>query len=181
MVMRVSHTRIVVIAAVMCLVAIAFETWRVLQIRSWNRLIENGQAVLAQDRSPRDVRFAGAYWLAKQGEFVSALTRYRQLAGDKHGPTHNAALLNEGNLLLREALRVRAVEDVERAGPLLEMAKESYRELLRADPEDWDAKYNLELALRFAPEPDEDASETLPPPIGASRQAPTRGESLGLP
>ena len=181
MVMRVTRTRIVIIAAVMCLVAMAFETWRVLEICSWNQLIESGQAIIAEERPPLQVRFAQAYLLAKRGEVLRALTLYRQLASDSRGPSRSAALLNEGNLLLREGLRVRAVEDAERAGPLLELAKESYRDLLRADPEDWDAKYNLELTLRFAPEPDEDASETLPPPIGAPRQTRTRGESPGLP
>ena len=36
--------------------------------------------------------------------------------------------------------------------PLIELAKQSYRDLLREDPNDWDARYNLERALWLAPE-----------------------------
>ena len=179
--MSVPHKRIVVFAAVLLLVATAVETSRVLQIRSVNQQIESGQTAQVQDRSPPELRFAAAYRLAESGEVLPALSRYRQLAGDTQGRVRAAALLNEGNLLLREALRVRALEDAEKSGPLLEMAKESYRELLQVEPGDWDAKYNLELALRLAPEPDDDTSETLPPPLGAPRQAPARGASPVLP
>jgi mxaK protein len=35
---------------------------------------------------------------------------------------------------------------------MLEQAKERYRELLRIDAGDWDARYNLERALWLAPE-----------------------------
>jgi hypothetical protein len=31
---------------------------------------------------------------------------------------------------------------------LVELAKQRYRDLLRAEPQDWDARYNLERALR---------------------------------
>ena len=38
------------------------------------------------------------------------------------------------------------------AQALVELAKQRYRDLLRADPGDWDARYNLERALWLAPE-----------------------------
>ena len=48
--------------------------------------------------------------------------------------------------------------------PLIELAKESFRELLRIDSSDWDAKYNLELAIRLSPEAaDEEVEETVTP------------------
>jgi mxaK protein len=66
-----------------------------------------------------------------------------------------AALFDLANLSLREA----AGDDARgplRSLPLIETAKARYRDLLRDDPADWDARYNLERALRLAPEsPDE--------------------------
>jgi len=44
-----------------------------------------------------------------------------------------------------------------RSLPLLEQAKQRYRQLLRVSPGDWDARYNLERALWFAPEASEGA------------------------
>ena len=42
--------------------------------------------------------------------------------------------------------------DAVRSLPLIEQAKARYRALLRIAPDDWDARYNLERALRVAPE-----------------------------
>ena len=53
---------------------------------------------------------------------------------------------------MREADRIVAQSDWVRARPLLELAKATYREALRLDPGRWDARYNLERALRAAPE-----------------------------
>ena len=47
--------------------------------------------------------------------------------------------------------------------PLVELAKQSYRDLLRETPGDWDARYNLERALYLAPESEEDAAADEPP------------------
>jgi mxaK protein len=63
---------------------------------------------------------------------------------------------NLANLYLRRALQYRDSGADDLALPLVELAKEYYRELLRADSQDWSARYNLELALRVAPETDLD-------------------------
>ena len=48
--------------------------------------------------------------------------------------------------------------------PLIELAKQSYRDLLRETPADWDARYNLERALYLSPETQEDVAADGPPP-----------------
>jgi mxaK protein len=53
--------------------------------------------------------------------------------------------------------------------------------LLGQDNSDWDAKYNLERALRLAPEAEEEIEAMAAPP-GAERAITTmRGFTLGLP
>jgi mxaK protein len=52
---------------------------------------------------------------------------------------------------MRQALKD-GPDAVLRALPLIELAKQSYRGSLRLNPEDWDARYNLERALWLAPE-----------------------------
>ena len=44
--------------------------------------------------------------------------------------------------------------DHDLAMPLIELAKQNYTEVLRANSGHWDAKFNLELALVLAPELD---------------------------
>jgi mxaK protein len=48
--------------------------------------------------------------------------------------------------------------------PLVELAKQNYRDLLRDDPNQWDARYNLESALRLAPDTDTSDEADSPPP-----------------
>ena len=78
---------------------------------------------------------------------------------------------------------VRAGTQPGQAIALIELAKELYRDVLRADPQHWDARYNLDRAQRLLPDPDE-APEAAPPDThrDAERAATTmRGYSPGLP
>ena len=66
------------------------------------------------------------------------------------------ALFDLANMNLREA----AGDDARgplRSRPLIELAKTRYRDLLRDDPADLGARYNLERTLRLAPETADEA------------------------
>ncbi len=139
--------------------------------------------VAASERNdlPAQVQFAQAYALAAGGAHEPALNRYRTLQA--HAQLGQAAHYNSANLLLRQALVVRAGTQPGQAIALIELAKELYRDVLRADPQHWDARYNLDRAQRLLPDPDE-ALEAAPPDThrNAERSATTmRGYSPGLP
>jgi mxaK protein len=66
--------------------------------------------------------------------------------------------------------------------PLIELAKETYREVLRHDPGQWNARYNLERAQRLLPDAEEGDGGPPDVPRNAERAATTmRGYSPGLP
>lgn len=112
-----------------------------------------------------EARFAHALALARSGGYEAALAAHKALVQQEQGTLRTAALYNLGNLHLRQALRngpARAAESL----PLVELAKQGYRDALRADPGDWDARYNLERALALAPEIDAQAGEDNEPPLG---------------
>lgn len=69
---------------------------------------------------------------------------------------------NLANALMVMALQpdMRGHED--RALTLLELSKQRYREVLQQTPDDWDARYNLERALRLAPENEPPAEAEKP-------------------
>lgn len=109
----------------------------------------------ARDNAPRAVQLAQAMALSAAGQYAAAGRRFDALIED--GPRDaigRAALFDLGNMYLREGAgeTVSAV----RSPPMIEQAKARYRALLRAAPDDWDARYNLERALRLAPETQED-------------------------
>jgi mxaK protein len=60
---------------------------------------------------------------------------------------------------------------------MIEFAKQSYRNLLRDDPAAWDARYNLEYALRLAPELEESATTEQGPPPDSERTTSTISSS----
>ena len=66
-----------------------------------------------------------------------------------------AALFNLGNAYLRTGIRLTGQGDGSERAAMLELAKQRYRDLLRLRPDDWEARYNLERALRLAPEDSE--------------------------
>lgn len=61
------------------------------------------------------------------------------------------AQFNLANAYLREALKS-GIQTSSQSLPLVELAKQRYRDLLIEAPEHWSARYNLERALRMAPE-----------------------------
>lgn len=130
--------------------------------------------------APPESHFALAYALAASGANDIALKRYGALHGDS--PLGLAARYNSANLLLRQGLAHRARGQDGQALALIELAKEGYREVLRRNPGDWPARYNLERAQRAVA--DSDAADEAPPDVkrSAERAATTmRGYSPGLP
>jgi Ca-activated chloride channel family protein len=117
------------------------------------------------------------------GDFDAALQGYeevQELAPERAEPFYNSANVryrNSEHDLAQEDLQqalLTADDDLTRATLFnqgnsffeteeLDQAVESYKEVLRMDPDDQDAKYNLELALRQqeqGQEPDQEPQET---------------------
>ncbi|MGA2552135.1 MAG: hypothetical protein ABSF50_18470 [Burkholderiaceae bacterium] len=133
------------------------------------------------DSAPPEAKLARAAGLAQQGRFDEAAKAYKPLASAGRGDIRQIALYDLGNLYLREALK-NGPNEATRSLPLVELAKQSYRDLLRAQPNDWDARYNLERALWLSPEANSATSGENEPPGPRERTVTTlQAESLELP
>lgn len=160
--------------------AAARDAWQVAQAERLNAQIVAGSLPPEDAQSPVELRFAHAYALAASGASEAALNRYGALHGDT--PVGQAARYNGANLLMRQGIAMRAGAQPGQALALIELAKESYREVLRHDPEDWAARYNLERAQRLVADPEEVDDEPPEARRSAERAATTmRGYSPGLP
>lgn len=175
-----------VLAALLLVAAAAsVDAWRLLRAQQVNDQIQAlatsaPPTGTATGSPPLELRFAQAYAQAASGAHDAALNRYRALQGST--PIGQAARYNSANLLVAQARVVRESSQPGQAIALLELAKEHYRDVLRDDPYDWDARYNLERTQRLLPDADD---EELAPPDQApnrERAATTmRGYSPGLP
>lgn len=173
-------TRAAWAAVALLAAAVATDTvllWRAHQV---NAQIASGTLPPDAPGQPPELRFAQAHAQAASGALEPALNRYRALQQD--GAVGQAARYNAANLLVRQALEVQATSQPGQAIALLELAKESYRELLRRDPGDWDARYNLERAQRLLPDPEAAEETAAEGPRERERAATTmRAYSPGLP
>ena len=151
--------------------------WRLTQI---NRALTDGQTAADDAARVPELQFAAAFALSASGADAAAVDRYRALHG--HPALGPAARYNSANALLRQAMRLRDGERFGLALPLIELAKETYRDVLREDPDHWPARYNLERAQRLVPDPDPADDDPVEAPRSAERAATTmRGYAPGLP
>ncbi len=149
-------------AAALLVAVVAYTGLRLMQAERVNQAIARAAVPAAADGDVPEARFAQALALGAAGRYEPALRAHKALVLAEREPLREAALYNLGNLHLREALKPgHATPDT--TSPLVELAKQSYRDALRADPHDWDARYNLERALQLAPEVDADAGDVGDP------------------
>lgn len=97
-------------------------------------------------------REAAAHAALLAGQHQEARLIYGRLERSADRARRVAALYNGGNTYLAQATALDLEAEADRAVPLLELAKRSYREALALDPAHWDARYNLERALRLLPD-----------------------------
>jgi mxaK protein len=160
----------------------ALATVQVVQLVRSNRI--NSAIASAQttnlDADVPEAQFARALALAQAGKSDAALKIYKPLTRSKRADIRRAALYNTGNVYMREATRRNADQGFESL-PLLELAKQAYRDELREHPDDWDARYNLERAIWLAPEFEFEGDESDAPLKEHRVMTTLRGEVVNLP
>lgn len=161
--MRRAHGHLVFGAVVIALgLLTGGQILRLLHAREVNAAIERNRAdASAMSHGVLEGRLTRAVALSKE-DYDGALAAYKAVIQSGREDLRRIALYDLGNLHFKQALQV-GLTDEEHSLPLIELAKQSYRDELRRDPGDWDARYNLERALRLAPEEDEDSEDTGPP------------------
>lgn len=174
---RTVHALFGVVAAVCAAAAITYGV-RLHRANQINEAIANSSRVNRSEVP--EAQLAEALALAKAGKFNAAVKAYKALL-DAPDEVRLAALYDLGNLNMREALK-NGQGEAQRALPLIELAKQSYRDDLRVNPGDWDARYNLERALWIAPEYDDPLLQRNQAPVHSEQATSTvQGAKIDLP
>ena len=153
------------------------------------RANRNIQALVSQHEVPIDVRRASPQEiLARINESVrrdhieDAQAALSTAAGSLPPEVRGAALYNIANartILAGEAVRK---GDLDGAAALINLAKSEYRLALKLYPENWDARYNIDVAMRVVRDlPQADNPETTSPDAPKKLWTDLPGVPKGLP
>ena len=96
--------------------------------------------------------FARAYAAHQGGAYQEARSHYSELERSHDAELRVTAQFNIANTYLEQAIGIDMKADADRALPLIELAKLSYRDVLQADSEHWDARHNLQRTLLLSPD-----------------------------
>ncbi|NOT84294.1 MAG: MxaK protein [Methylococcaceae bacterium] len=101
-----------------------------------------------------ELRLARAAYLKKLQRYDEALTTLGTILEQGDNAFRAKVRYNIGNIYLEQAMAEVEATHTSAAMPLVGLAKQAYRQALTLDSTFWDAKYNLEVAMRLLPEMD---------------------------
>jgi mxaK protein len=107
---------------------------------------------------------ARAAFLLRRGRIDEAQPLLDQALVRGDVVTRGRMLYNMANARMRAAIAAIEKGDYDKAVPMVMLAKAEYRNALRIDAANWDAKYNLDIAMRLV--------RDLPQAVGEDEQKP---------
>lgn len=101
------------------------------------------------DDASGELLFARAHYLLARDRIDEAQTLVGRIV-ERGGPAVAAKFHYDlGNARARRAVGAVEASQINKAIPEVRLAKDAYRAALRADPELWDARYNLDVVMRL--------------------------------
>lgn len=125
-----------------------------------------------------EVRLARAQYFKERKRYDEALATLNLIVNQGDAALQAKIRYNLGNVYLQQALEQREALQINAAMTLAGLAKQAYRQALALDSGFWDAKYNLDVAMRLAPEMDR---VTLPEDDEQKRPSPRWTTAPGFP
>ncbi len=163
-----------------CMGLVAQPAFNLFRANQLNRAMAGATKIdstMSRESLPVEAQLVHANTLAAAGKADAAINLFNRLI-QAGVPSHvrHTALFNVANLYLRQGMQSTSGDSL----ASVELAKQRYRDLLRLAPNDWDARYNLERALRLAPE--EESAFSNDPAIAEQRRIKLRTfEAVDLP
>lgn len=148
----------VTVVVILC-AAIGIEALKLVRTGRYNAAIAANDYVTAGKDPSEHGMFARAFELHRNGDLQEATQLYARLERAEDPTIRIRAMFNLANLYLEHSVELTASQGPELGIPLIELAKEGYRRVLREDSHHWDAKYNLAKALAILPDLDDISSD----------------------
>jgi mxaK protein len=157
---RDARARLQILAALAGCLALglaAVQFAQLVRLRAVNAAIaafaENRDAALPRDANPI-LRAARGLMLLKQNRVDDAQAELDSIDPDRGGPARATLQYALANAHLRRALELFNSEPMRKVAPLIGLAQSEYRQVLRRDPDNWDARTNFDIASGLTHDPD---------------------------
>ena len=147
------------------------------------RSLRQGHDLATSASDPVPLLYARLDFLLLRDRLDEAQPLLNQIVRDGAPRASSVALYAMANARLRVAFAQLEKGRIDPAIPLVRLAKEGYRRALGLDPAFWDAKYNLDIAMRLVRDfPQiEQSGEELPPEAAKKLWTELPGLPKGLP
>jgi mxaK protein len=99
-----------------------------------------------------ELHLARGSYLKRKHRYDEAQASLSQIIDRGDNKTRAISRYNLGNTYLAQAIKLAESMQINEATALASLAKQAYRQALALDSQYWDAKYNLEVAIRLLPE-----------------------------
>ncbi len=129
-----------------------------------DRLRAGSEVAVDAASAPPALLEARAAFLLRRNRIDEAQPLLDQAAARADASILRRMLYNMANARMRAAIAAIGKGDYDKAIPLVTLAKSEYRSALRLDAADWDAKYNLDIAMRLV--------RDLPQAVGEDEEKP---------
>jgi mxaK protein len=96
--------------------------------------------------APGAVLAARGIFLLARGHPEDAQAIADRMAGQEDQGARATLLYDLGNFMLRRGLGMYFTRPMRETAPVIRIAQAEYREALHEDPQNWDARYNLDIA-----------------------------------
>ncbi|MTD93884.1 hypothetical protein GIW81_05990 [Hyphomicrobium sp. xq] len=153
---------------VIALDVLAASTWQFAVKQRANaaidRLRAGSEVEIDAAEAPPEVLDARAAFLLRRNRIDEAQPLLDQALLRADAPIQMRMLFNMANARMRAAVAAIGKGDYDKAIPLVTLAKSEYRSALRLDSTYWDAKYNLDIAMRLV--------RDLPQAVGEDEEKP---------
>jgi len=163
------------VISLLVMFASGWQLWQQAQLENFVAAPEAHEPIPDHPRA----HFAQGLYLVSQQETDAALEQYTLVLASQEAQWLPAAYFNRGNINLREAMTMQYSDP--QMIPLVELAKQDYRSALQQQPQFWDARFNLEVALRLVPEDPEVDNDFKKQEIYSERSIETKAFKVDLP
>ncbi len=144
--------------SILLIIITFYQSIKLYELQALQQAVDHPDTVTVTENTPPIVIFAKALYLDHAGKSAEAIRLYSSLRNTKDLDFRARVLHNLANSYLRDGAQhwnAHGVLDYVHVSTQVELAKQYYREALRLNPEDWDARHNLEYAWRITPPPRE--------------------------